>query len=545
MLRYLREQQSEFQRKVELSEEELLEYKREKKLVALESREEIQASKLSALSAAYSEARLASIAAEGVYVTLKEAEDKGAVREALTAVEVGSEVVTLLREHSRLEAEATRLAKIYGPKHRTMIETKEKLAQAQALLDSEMALCVARAESEYRVGSAKAERLKTELDHAKEEALALEEKMIRYGVIQRQAQSNQRLFDLLLAKANETGLVGELGQREIEVINEASVPTTPVSTDRRRRLIAAALFGFVIALAMAFLFDYLDHSVKDGDEVESFLGLKLLGGVGQFIEKVSKTHSAESVIVLSAPKSSLAEDFRTIRTNLLFAARESGHGSFVVTSSMPKEGKSTIAANLSAVIGQSGKKVLWVDADMRRPVVHKILGLDVKAGLSTYLVGEAEKEDVVLDTNIENVYALPCGPIPPNQSELLGAARMQALTEWAEGEFDITIYDTPPLASVSDALVLAGFVHAAVFVIKSGKTSRGIARRCVLQLQSQGIDVLGALLNDIDPKRSAYGGYYGYAYYRSYHRYGHGYGRDYYTYGETDAESTEQKQEIT
>lgn len=542
MLRYLREQQSEFEKKVEMSEEELLKYKSANKLVALESREEIQASKLSALSVAYSEARLESISAEGLYTTLKEAEDTGAVREALTAVEAGDEVVKLLREYSSLEADASRLANIYGPKHSTMVETKEKLAQAKVLLESEVALCVARAESKFRVGSAKAERLKTELERAKEEALALEEKMIRYGVIQRRAQSNQQLFDLLLAKANETGLVGQLGQREIQVINEASVPTIPVSTDRRRRLIAAAMFGFVIALAVAFLFDYLDHSIKDGDEVESFLGIKLLGGVGQFTEKVSKTRRAESVIVLSAPKSNLAEDFRSIRTNLLFAARESGRGSFVVTSAMPKEGKSTVAGNLAAVIGQSGKKVLWVDADMRRPVLHKILNVDVKAGLSTYLVGGAEKEDVVLATSMDNVYALPCGPIPPNQSELLGTARMQALTEWGEGEFDIVIFDTPPLGSVSDALVLGGFVHAAVFIIKSGKTSRTIARRWVLQLQSQGIDVLGAVLNDIDPKRS---GYYGYPYYKSYYRYGSGYGRDYYSYGETDAEATEQKRETT
>ena len=143
----------------------------------------------------------------------------------------------------------------------------------------------------------------------------------------------------------------------------------------------------------------------------------------------------------------------------MFAARDPEHHNLVITSSMPKEGKSTIAANLAAVIGQFGKRVLWVDADMRRPVVHKILGLEPEVGLSSYLVGDAKLEDVIHDSGIENVQTIPCGPVPSNQSELLGSAAMDRLVRWADDEFDMAIFDTPPLASVSDALLFSSFAR--------------------------------------------------------------------------------------
>ena len=372
------------------------------------------------------------------------------------------------------------------------------------------------------------------LDQQKREALELEEKIIRFNVIKREAWSNQQLFELLLMKAKELSLAGQLKGKNIHVMADASVPVNPMPTGQRRRLISGALFGLALAVGLAFFLDYLDHSVKSGEDIESYIGLPLLGGVGQFGRATSGHERPDSIIVRSSPKSSLAESFRSIRTNLLFALRDVDGGSFVVTSSEPKEGKSTVAANLAVVIGQSGKRVLLVDADMRRPVVHKILGIKNEAGLSNYLVGEADKKDIIVATDLPGLSAAPCGPIPSNQSELLGSEAMVDFVKWASAEFDIVVYDSPPLVSVSDSLVVSGLTGASLFVVRAGSTGRGIARRCVQQMRDLDIRVIGAVLNNIDTRRGGYSNYYyGYPYYyKSYYRYG-----DYYAYGEDSAET--------
>ena len=534
MLEYLRVQQQEFQKKVEASEEELLAYKREKNLVALENREEIQTNKLAALTGALSNARLAAIRAEGVHETLKAAVEKGESLEALSALDPDGEVLNLSREHTRLEEETARLSKTFGPKHRRMIELRENIAMTKALLETEVKLALISSQSLYDVAKAEEARLKEVLDQQKREALDLEEKIIRFNVIKREAGSNQQLFDLLLMKAKEMSLAGQFTRKNIHVMSQASVPTTPIPTGQRRRLISGALFGLAVAVGLAFFFDYLDHSIKSGEDVESYIGLQLLGGVGQFVGKSSGGPRSESVIVSSSPKSSLAESFRSIRTNLLFTLRDVDSRSFVVTSSEPKEGKSTIAANLAVVIGQSGKRVLLVDADMRRPVAHKIFGIGNEVGLSSYLVGKAKKEDIIAAVSLDGLSAAPCGPLPSNQSELLGSEAMVEFADWASKEFDIVIYDSPPLASVSDALVLSGITKGSVFVIRAGSTGRGIARRCVEQMRDHDVRVIGAILNNIDTKRGGYSNYfYGYPYYyKNYYRYS-----DYYSSGEDDAGS--------
>jgi len=215
------------------------------------------------------------------------------------------------------------------------------------------------------------------------------------------------------------------------------------------------------------------------------------------------------LITKLSPRSPVSEQYRTIRTNLQFAMVDKELQSLVVTSSGPEEGKSMTTANLAVVYAQQGKKVLLIDADLRNPTVHYTFRLDNLQGLSTVLVGESSFEEGISSMDIENLNVIPCGPIPPNPSELLASQRMQAVLEKAKSFYDVVIFDTPPVLAVTDAQILANIVDGSLLVIRSRQTEYDAAEKAKKLLQSTNGKLLGTVLNDRDKKASNYYYYYG------------------------------------
>lgn len=215
------------------------------------------------------------------------------------------------------------------------------------------------------------------------------------------------------------------------------------------------------------------------------------------------------LITKLSPRSPVSEQYRTVRTNLQFAMVDKELEALVVTSSGPEEGKSMTTANLAVVYAQQGKKVLLIDADLRKPTVHYTFRLDNLQGLSSVLVGEESFEDAINTTDVENLDVISCGPIPPNPSELLGSRRMQAVLQKAKEFYDVVIFDTPPVLAVTDAQILTNIADGALLVIRSNQTEFEAVERAKDALNTSHGKLLGTVLNDRDKKSSNYYYYYG------------------------------------
>jgi len=226
-------------------------------------------------------------------------------------------------------------------------------------------------------------------------------------------------------------------------------------------------------------------------------------------KKKNQQTSVRSVIANDNPKSPIAEQYRTIRTNLQFASVDKELETMIVTSPGPSEGKSLTTANVAVVFAQQGKKVLLVDADLRKPTVHYTFRADNTSGLSNYLVRNRSLKELAKESRVENLDLLPSGPIPPNPSELLGSTMMERLIEEAKEYYDMIIFDTPPVLAVTDSQVLSKFVDGALLVVRSKQTEQEAAGKAKEQLEQSRANILGVVLNDLEAKDSNYYYYYG------------------------------------
>lgn len=217
-----------------------------------------------------------------------------------------------------------------------------------------------------------------------------------------------------------------------------------------------------------------------------------------------KNHPIRYLITKLSPKSSISEQYRTVRTNIQFASVDQGIQTMLVTSAAPEEGKSMTVANLAVVYAQQGKKVLIIDADLRKPTVHYTFRLSNHRGLSNILVGETTLEAEVMPCDVENLEILTCGPIPPNPSELLTSKRMHALVDDARQVYDIVLFDAPPILAVTDAQILANLCDGTIVVMRSKQTGIDVAQKAIEALKAVNAKVLGTILNDSDKKEVNY-----------------------------------------
>ncbi|TFB95881.1 polysaccharide biosynthesis tyrosine autokinase [Cryobacterium sp. HLT2-28] len=290
---------------------------------------------------------------------------------------------------------------------------------------------------------------------------------------------------------------------------EASVPSVPVSPNVPLNIALGALVGLALGVGLAVLRETLDTRIRNERDVESVTDAAILGGI-VFDPKAQD----RPLIVHVDPRSPRAESFRTLRTNLQFLDVGRTDRSFVITSSIESEGKSTTGANLAIALADSGATVLLVDADLRRPKIAEYMGIDGTVGLTDLLVGRAELKDIVQPWGKGKLYVLPAGMVPPNPSELLGSARMSHFIGEFNKTFDVVIFDAPPLLPVTDAAILAKNVGGAIIVVAAGRTQKGQLKGALSALDTVGATVSGLVLTMLPTKGpDAYGyGHYGYGY---------------------------------
>ena len=327
----------------------------------------------------------------------------------------------------------------------------------------------------------------------------------------------------------------------ISIIDQGEIPTRPISPKKGLNLFLAIVFGFLGGVGLCFVLEYMDNSVKGPEDVERLAGLPSMGVIPHVPlgeEKKQKRIQFASGIEYSDekrdriqadikqfelinhhfPKISIAEDYRTVRTSILLSFAENPPKSIMVTSAMPKEGKSVTVANLAVAFSQLGERILVVDSDLRKPRLHQIFQIEREEGLSNYLTGNLALKDAIQKTHIENIFLIPSGPIPPNPSELLNSKKMKHLMDESRAGFDYIFFDTPPVLAVIDPLIVSALTDATMFLIKAGQTTRKPFLNAVGELRKANANILGVLFNQLRVKAGDlsfmdYYHYYRYEYY--------------------------------
>jgi capsular exopolysaccharide synthesis family protein len=293
----------------------------------------------------------------------------------------------------------------------------------------------------------------------------------------------------------------------VSVVEAATTPGSPVRPSVLLNTILGALAGLILAGGLAALLEYLDDTVKSPEEVEAAAGLTTLGGVARF----RRPRSLEGGLIATRQRHPVAEAYRMLRTNVQFSTLDRPAQTLLVTSANPGEGKTTTVANLALVMAQTGKRVIAVDSDLRRPTLHRFFGVENGTGLTTLLLsGEPELDGCLKPTAFDNLWVLPSGPQPPNPSELLGSRRMESVLQSLKQSADIIVMDSPPALAVADASILASRVDGTLLVVDSGRTRAGSLQRAKETLGRAKTNLLGAVLNKLTQRGRDY---YYYRYY--------------------------------
>ncbi|MDX1776175.1 MAG: polysaccharide biosynthesis tyrosine autokinase, partial [Desulfobulbales bacterium] len=422
-------------------------------------------------------------------------------------------IQSIKKAEVELYKKISELSKKYGKEHPRMKAALSELQTLQERKNAEIGRIIDSLNNEYQVALAREASLMAALERQKQESLELNKKAIEYGVLKREAEGARELYDLLIRRFKETSVTEEIDTGNIRIIDRAE-SAFKVSPNTRRNFKLAVVVGLMLGLGLAFLLEYLDNTIKTPEELEQVLNMPYLGLIPLMDMNKSgllRNGFSEDLITIKQPRAVASESYRSIRTRIVFSSPEHAPKSMLITSVTGEEGKTLTSANLAITMAQAGSKVILLDCDMRKPRLHRLLGLNRDRGVSNVLVGDCNLDEVIVETKIPNLHAISCGPIPPNPSELLGSSAMVNLIAGLGREYDRIVIDSPPLAAVTDAIVLAKIVDGTVVVLQANSTPKEMAKNVLHHLQVVKAHILGVVLNKVDLQKNAY--YYRQNYY--------------------------------
>jgi len=332
---------------------------------------------------------------------------------------------------------------------------------------------------------------------------------IQYDILKREVDLNTSLYNLLMKEAKETKLLGEVSSFPISILERAKTPISPIRPQKTKSIITSFLLGIFLALGVAFAQELLDRSIKNEEEIERYLKLPLLGVIPRVKVKIKGARFS----ILEDPFSHESEAWRLLKANIKFSTPQGELRVLLVTSTGPTEGKTTLAKNLAVTLAQGEDNVLLVDADLRRPMIHKSFEVPQEPGLTNLLVEKGRSlEDVIQPSGVSNLSLLTCGSSSPNPTELLESRRMKEVLELLEKKFNMVVLDSPPVTLVSDAIVLSPLVDSVLLVVEAGRLSRDAILKGRLQLEKARAKICGIALNKAKIEKRSY--YYNNYYYR-------------------------------
>ncbi len=525
-LEWLGQQMETLRSDLDQSELALHKFKKEHGVlsVSMEDRQNLVAKDISAYNEALTEAKKRRIELSARVARLEKL--RSANPETIEASVIADTVALGL--HSQLLksiAERNRLSETYGKAHPKMQEADREITALRKQLTDAIGSIIDSAKADLHEATRIESGISQAMDDAHAAGFDLNLREIEYQRLNRERMNKAALYEHVLQRSTEAGLTQQLKTSFVRVVDRALKPNYPVSPNITANTLGGMGAGLLLGLAFAFLLSRMDRRISTVEEVEA-LGLPVLGIMpvvsndgpsysryAPRLRSASKPPPSEKVsadrIVATHPRSSAAESTRMIRTNLTFMGVASPLHTLVVTSSGPREGKTTIVTNLSISLAQSGKRVLLIDTDLRRPRVHKAMNIENSdRGATAVMAGEVQlSEAAVQNADTDGLFVLPCGAIPETPSELLHQAGFNALLEQARREFDIVLLDSPPLGAVTDAAIIGPQVDGVVVVVNANQTTKESLRGALRQLRDVNANIVGGVLNNVDFSSNRYGGY--------------------------------------
>jgi len=528
--RFLTSQLNELKLTVKQSEDARINYERQNQIWSVDDKSNITTQRLADLDKQLTDAQGETLKKQALYEYAK-AGDIDAVPE----IRADALLQDLQKKRADLAVLYTEAVNQYGPNFPKVQRLQSQMKEVEDQIARESRGIILQLESDYREAKQREELIRQALELQKAETNNMAEKMVQYNILKRESEADKTLYEGLLTKLKEAGISEGLKSSNLRVVDPAMIPSYPSRPAKARNIALAFLVGLVGGIGLALLREYLDNTVKTPDDIETLSRLPSLAVVPAFGDGAgrqrrmgifggSAANGHEKRIELVAqhlPKSQMSEAFRALRTALLLSQPDHPPQVILVTSALPREGKTTAAANLAVTLAQLGDKTVLVDADLRKPGVGRLLNLGTGkyAGLSSYLAGVSTLDLVTVPhPAIPNLAAIPTGPLPPNPADLLSSHKLADAIAELRTKYKFVVIDSPPIMAATDAVILSVQADGVLLVVRSGETPKEAFTRTCDLLTSVKSRLLGVVLNAVDASAPDY--YYSYRYYP----YSYGYG---------------------
>ena len=495
---------------LEKAEEDLNRFAKDAGIVSLDSRLNNVYGQLEVLNSALAEAEADLVSKEALY---KQAKRVGAAQ--LPQIMDSPAIAALKTEYANLESEYNDLSVTFHDAYPSVKAVKVRMQTIRDQISEEEKAILENLNTRYQAAVVKVDTLKSRMQMQKQKALDLNERTTQYKIMAREVETNKGIYQSLLQRTKEIESMVGVSSSNIHIVDRALLPLFPFKPNVKRNLLQAIVFGLVAGIGLAFLLEYFADRINSPDELSDRFQIPILG-----VAPLTKADDFPIEHTFTQdPRAPLSEALRTIRVSLQLSGTGKQSKSVLLTSTKPSEGKTTLAANLALTFAGSGEKVVVVDADMRKPRLHKVFstkGLNDSPGLSSFLAG-IESKGLICKNGVKNLHYIPAGPIPPNPVELLASSRFKKLMDVLNRQFDRVIIDGPPNQGFADTLVLSRNVGGVVLVSSIGETTREAVRhfkKSILNVQGT---ILGCIINKVNiTKRYGYQSYYKYYSYYSY-----------------------------
>jgi succinoglycan biosynthesis transport protein ExoP len=537
---FLEDKLVEVRARLEKSEAALNTYRREHGILSFDEKENTALDRLADLNKNLTEAEARRIELEAQLSLIHQK-----THDALPSVIESPFIQSLKEELVRVEAEHAQLLSQFKVGYPRVQELEAKILDIRSRLRQEVRRIVESITVSYRFAASKEEQLRKKMEQQKALVLGLKDASVKYAILAREVDTNRQLYDNILQRIKEVGIVAESRDSNISVIDEATAPLQPSKPRKALSLLLSAIVGLMGGVGLTFFLEYLDNTLQTPEEAERFLRLPNLavvpdfarahaleeealeplftdpgartlnggerpGAMGSFNGVNGKSQKPGELILDHHTFSPMAESYRTLRLGILLSRADEAPKVILFTSAAEGEGKTSTVINTAITFAQLGMRTLLIDCDLRRPRCHKALGVDNGVGLTEYLTGQRDVRQVIKPTTVHDLYFLSSGVTPPNPAELLASRKMRDTLHLLRQEYDSILIDSPPVMPVSEPLLLSTIVDGVVLVVNGQKTPRDIVREARSRLGQVRANILGSVLNRVDIRRNGYGYYYGY-----------------------------------